>query len=96
MAEDPQKQGLLTNRDALDEVDGTFLTQVMNRTLPAVRQMNDRKYYLNFRLTTILRTIHNRDVIVLIDEYDTPAVHANKHGYFSKVCLHQRSLISIS
>src|SRR5258708_7298382 len=31
VAEDLQKQGLLNNRDELDELDRTFLTRVMNR-----------------------------------------------------------------
>lgn len=90
VAEDLQKQGLLS-RVALDELDRTFLTQVMSRTLPA-----DEWPEALSKLMTILHTIHNRDVIVLIDEYDTPAAHASEHGYFSAVCLHQPSLISIS
>jgi len=90
VAEGLQKQGLLTHRDELDKVDRTFLTQVMSRTLPA-----DEWPETLYKLTAVLRTIHNRDVIVLIDEYDTPAAHASKHGYFSEVCLHQPSLISI-
>jgi hypothetical protein len=90
VAENLQKQGLLSNRDELDELDRTFLTQVMNRTLPA-----DEWPETLYKLTGILRTIHKRDVIVLIDEYDTPAAHASENGYFSEVCLDQPSLMSI-
>lgn len=57
-------------------------SKAMNRTLPA----DEWPEHYTTKLTAILRTIHNRDVIVLTDRYDT---HASEHGYFQKVCTSQ-------
>ena len=42
VVEDLHKRGSLTNLDEVDNLDRTFLTQVMNRTLPG---MNGQEYY---------------------------------------------------
>jgi len=37
-------------------------------------------------LTTLLNTLSNRRVVVLVDEYDTPTSYAVQYGYFAEVC----------
>jgi hypothetical protein len=86
-AEDLQKRGLLTKLDMLEDFKCAFLTQVMNRTLPA-----DEWQEALYKLTPIFHMIHKRD---MIGEYDTPAAHATRCGHLAQVCLHQPSLVSI-
>ena len=90
MALDLKNRGLLTNLHELDETDRTFLNQILDEELKAkigVRAL--------FRLTEVLHTLHRREVIVLVDEYDTPTSHATRYGYFTKVCLHKPSIVWI-
>jgi ABC-type branched-subunit amino acid transport system ATPase component len=62
------KHGLLKNRDELEENDQKFLERVLDNRLDV---MKDLPYAL-VRLTEILHALNKREVIVLIDEYDTP------------------------
>ena len=81
VAENLQKQGLLAKLDNLQDFDRNLLKRVMNGSLPADEWEGALK-----KLTAILHAIHKRDVIVLIDEYDTPMAHGTQYGYFSEMC----------
>lgn len=81
---DLKHRGLLTNLHELDETDRTFLNQILNEELNA--KIGPRAL---FKLTKVLHTLHKRQVIVLVDEYDTPTSHATHYGYFTEVCLHK-------
>jgi len=82
------ERGLLTNLHELHETSRTFVNQVVNRELPADEWPESLS-----KLTDILYTLHKREVIVLIDEYDTPTAHATRYGYFDEVRLHQPSMV---
>ena len=82
------ERGLLTNLHELHETSRTFVNQVVNRELPADEWPESLS-----KLTDILYTLHKREVIVLIDEYDTPTAHATRYAYFDEVCLHQPSMV---
>jgi hypothetical protein len=75
------ENGLLNNQQELHEIDRAFLGQILNDQL-ADKNLPDAL----FRLTKILRTLNKKEVVVLIDEYDTPTSYATRHGYFSEVC----------
>jgi hypothetical protein len=40
-----------------------------------------------YQLTIVLHTLHKRQVVLLVDEYDTPTSHAAQHGYLPQVCM---------
>jgi hypothetical protein len=87
---DLKNRGLLTNLHELDETDQTFLNEILNE---------ERKAKIGaqalFRLSEILHTLHKREVVVLVDEYDTPMSYATQYGYFGEVCLHKPCMIQI-
>jgi hypothetical protein len=87
MALDLRRRGLLTNLHELDERDRTFVDQILSGELR-------RKKWTRalFRLTEVLQSLHKRDVIVLIDEYDTPTSYATNCGYFPEVSLRKPSM----
>ena len=87
VAEDLLKRGLLPDLEKLHKVDFDFLNQILNRELRADEWQGSLA-----RLSDILYTLHNKDVVVLLDEYDTPTAHATHYGYYTEVRLHQPSV----
>ena len=75
-------QGFLPNLDRLSNYQQEFLDAVLNEKLS-----DPRCDTVLLELTELLYTLHERRVVVLVDEYDTPTSYAVQHGYFSQVCL---------
>jgi hypothetical protein len=64
----------------LQDIHQTFLNDVLREKL------DDSKWAkVLYKLTKLLHTLYGREVIVLIDDYDSPLSHAAPHGYFSEV-----------
>jgi len=76
--------GFFQNRGELPKNQQAFLEAVLKGTI-SDSQLPD----VLFKLTEILHMLHQKQVIVLIDEYDTPTSHAVQDGYFPEVCLCQ-------
>lgn len=76
-----QSLGFFRNRGELLEDQQDFLEAVLKQTVPD-SQWPD----VLFKLTEILHMLHQRRVVILIDEYDTPISYAVQHGYFLEVC----------
>jgi hypothetical protein len=91
IALDLQRRGLLTNIHELDNMDQTFLNKLLD-------EEHDTKIEAQalFRLTKILCTLHKREVVVLVDEYDTPTSYAAQYHYFDEVCLHKLCMVQNS
>ncbi|KAI9509991.1 hypothetical protein F5148DRAFT_1374784 [Russula earlei] len=86
---DLKRRGFLSNLDELNEVDRSFLDQILNEEHKA----NIEAKAL-FRLTEVLHTLHKREVVVLVDEYDTPTSYAIRHGYFTEANVFFRKVFS--
>jgi hypothetical protein len=71
---------LLTNLHELDDIHRTFLNRILDEEHKA--EVDARAL---FRLTRVLHFLHKREVIVLVDEYDTPTSYATQHDYFPEV-----------
>ena len=76
--------GFFQNRSELLMDQQAFLEAVLKGTIPDSRWPD-----VLFKLTEILHMLHQRQVVVLIDEYDTPMSYAVQDGYFPEVCLSQ-------
>ena len=89
---------MLTNLHELGETHCTFINQVLNEEHKAKIQANlpvDSEEAL-FMLTEVLHVLHKREVIVLVDEYDTPMSYATQHDYFTDVVrLHKLNVVWI-
>jgi hypothetical protein len=57
-----------------------FLDEALHNKLDS----SDWKHAL-FKLTGLLHNLRKRRVVVLVDEYDTPILHAMQHQYFKEV-----------
>ena len=75
------KAGYLNNRGELVKPDQDFLEQALSNKL-ADEDLPAALY----QLTEIVHQLTNREVVVLVDEYDTPTSHALQHDYFVLVC----------
>jgi hypothetical protein len=74
--------GLFQNRSKLPPNLRKFLEEIIGGTLP------DLKWSAALsKLTEVLYLLHQRRVIVLLDEYDSPMWYAAQHPYFTEVCL---------
>ena len=82
IALDLEKRGLLTD-----------LHELYDRLLTG--ELKPKELARALVKLTGLKALHKQDVIVLIDEYDTPTSHATHYGYFTEVCLHKPSMIWI-
>jgi hypothetical protein len=87
---DLKRRGLLSNLHELDETHRTFINEILREGNKASVEAQAL-----FQLTEILHTLHKREVILLIDEYDTPTAYASQYGYFSKVRFHKPSMLRI-
>jgi hypothetical protein len=77
-----EDSGLFKNRQELPRNQQAFLKAVLEKKL------DDSEWpTVLFELTRLLHTLLNREVIVLVDEYDTPTSYAIQHDYFPEVCL---------
>jgi len=76
--------GFFQNRGELLMYQQAFLEAVLKGTISDLRLPD-----VLSMLTEILHMLHQKQVIVLIDEYDTPTSHAVQGGYFPEVCLCQ-------
>jgi hypothetical protein len=65
---------------SLDPAETTYFESICLKTATEV----DFKRSL-YKLSHFLRRKFSRKVIVLIDEYETPIIHAYEHGYFDNV-----------
>ena len=79
---DAERAGYFSNREELRGANRRFVDEMAKE----VQADMDWAKAL-FRLTEIVHLLTNRLVVVLVDEYDTPASNAVRHGYFSQVCL---------
>ena len=68
IALDLEEHGLLTNLHELTERDQTRLKEILDGECKA--KIGEEA--LLFWLTKVLKTLHKREVVVLVDEYDTP------------------------
>ena len=73
--------GSFQKRDELPEYRREFLEAVLEGTTPDA-ELSDVLY----DLSDVLHTLHRRQVVVLIDEYDTPTTYAVQRGYACEVC----------
>jgi len=77
-----ERDGAFKNRKKLHRSDQTFLGQVLNKKL------DDSGWPTAlFKLTRLLHTLHGKEVVLLMDEYDTSTWYAIQHGYFPVVHL---------
>ena len=73
--------GSFQNHGGLPKNHQEFLETVLKGMIP------DSEYPTAlFQLTDMLHELYQTQVVVLIDEYDTPMSYAGQHGYFSEVC----------
>jgi len=73
--------GAFQNRSELAPNLREFLEAIIGRRLP------DKEWPTAlYKLTNVLGLLHERRVIVLIDEYDSPISYAAQHPYFTEVC----------
>ena len=80
-----EDSGFFQNRDELPKNQRKFLEAVLKNTVPDLYLFN-----VLFKLTENLHAVlHQKQAVVLIDEYDTPMSHAVRDGYSSEVCLNQ-------
>jgi hypothetical protein len=93
IASELESRGLLTNLHELDDTDRTFLNQILNEERKAKVEAVEAQAL--FRLTEVLHILHRREVILLVDEYDTPTSYATQYGYSTEVCLHKPSMVWI-
>ena len=74
--------GFFQDRGKLPKNQLAFLEAVLKGTIP------DSEWpKVLFKLTEILHVLHNREVIILVDEYDSPSAYSERHNYFPEVCL---------
>lgn len=73
--------GFFQNRSDLLMDQQAFLEAVLNGTIPDSRLPD-----VLCKLTEILHTLHQKQVVILIDEYDTPTSYAVQNGHFPEVC----------
>jgi hypothetical protein len=76
-----KRNGYFRGTQNLMKEDQTFLRDVLQRRL-----REDRLHSALYRLTRVVAQLTKRRTIVLIDEYDTPILHAAEHNYFPDVC----------
>lgn len=74
------RQGLFNNRTGLNNNEQQFLDGILNSTLP-----DSDLSITPFALTDFIFALTKRQVIVLVDEYDTPTSYAVSRGYFSEL-----------
>ena len=79
-----EDSGFFQNRGELPKNQLEFLEAVLKGTVPD-SELPD----VLFQMTEILHVLHRKQVVVLIDEYDTPTSYAAQDGYFPEVCLSQ-------
>lgn len=71
----------------LDSLDKEFYEQIISKT---GNPLDPRSLY---SLTEILCTIYEKRVMLFIDEYDTPLVHAQQNGYYEDMVSFYSSLL---
>lgn len=80
VARELEDTGSFKNRHELGLNSQKFLNGVLRK------ELDDSEWPTAlFQLTRVLRTLHNKRVMVLVDEYDTPISYAVQHGYFPEV-----------
>ncbi len=79
-----EDSGFFQNRHELPKNQLKFLEAVLKGTVT-----DSQLHKVLFKLTEIFHVLHRKQVVVLIDEYDTPTSHAVRDGYFPEVCLSQ-------
>ena len=73
---------IFKNRRKLSEDQRAYIEEIVNGTI------HDSKWpSVLYWLTETLHEVHAREVIILIDEYDTPSSFSAQYEYSSKVCL---------
>lgn len=73
--------GLFQNREKLTPNLRKFLEEIIAEKLP-----NPKWPAALSKMTEVLHLLHERQVIVLMDEYDSPISYAAQHQYYTKVC----------
>jgi hypothetical protein len=80
ISENLQALGHFNNHSSLSRSEVAFLDGVLNRTLPG-RQWPGALA----RLCKIVQKLTRREVVLLVDEYNTPTSRAIQHGFLSEV-----------
>ena len=78
----------LLESSILNEFDKAFYKKIYARE----GTVADLEYSLT-NLVYMLRIHHNRDVVVLIDEYDSPAIHAWENSFYKQCILFMRPFL---
>lgn len=78
---------LLDDKD-IDEFDKEIFTEIKNEKADSVRVKNSLML-----LTSLLKEYHNKDVIILIDEYDTPINQGYIYGYYEDIIDFMRNFL---
>ena len=81
ISENLQALGHFKSRASLTPSEAVFLDGILTRTLPE-RQWPGALS----RLCKIVHKLTRREVVLLVDEYDTPTSQAMHHGFLSEVC----------
>jgi hypothetical protein len=81
IAQDMQNDGYFFGSRELGDGYQTFLRDILRGQLPKA-QLPMALY----NLTKVIARLTKRNIIVLIDEYDTPTSYAVQYGYFPDVC----------
>jgi Predicted AAA-ATPase len=81
MAQELEDLGFFQNRGKLPMNQQAFLGAALKGII------HDSEWdTVLFELTEILHALHQREVVILIDEYDSPTFYAVQHEYFPEVC----------
>jgi hypothetical protein len=73
-----EDSGFFQNRGELPKNQLEFLEAVLKGTVP-----DSQLHAVLFKLTEIFHVLHQKQVVVLIDEYDTPTSYASTRWIFS-------------